>query len=394
MATLLLIDDDSALLSSLRVQLVEAGYQTSTADTLREARRLVDEQRPDLVLLDPGMARGAGWELLAELTPRVPVLVISDQGLEEQVVRGLDAGALDYVTKPFRSAELLARIRRHFRAPPPAAPPRWLPEAPTSAGMATAHLEIGSDVPVSPPTRSTARSRRGKAPDEEEPVFIPLSEEERLLAEHVPTREDLRLEDLERLPLGERLRSARMRKRITLVQAELESKIRMYYIQAMEEEKFALLPRGSLADDLVRSYAAYLGLNTAQVFEEYQRLHYNAPVAPQVGLGGVMPARRLPNWTIWLIAGALGLLIGGGGIMLFDPGFVPSLGSRAWAMVSPPTATPTPTPTPVPTATPSPTPTPSATPTPTATPEPTATPPPTATPEPTATPTPTPRRRR
>ncbi|HEU4323065.1 MAG TPA: response regulator [Roseiflexaceae bacterium] len=384
MPTILLVDDDSGLLARLRAQLEESGFVAVSADTAREARTLVAEQRPDLVLLDPGMARGAGWELLTELAPRLPVLVVSDQGLEEDVVRGLEAGAVDYVTKPFRSGELLARIRRALREV--AAPGRWTPEPAEPTVLFPA-----APAPPEPPAKPSRR-RGGRGQPEEEPVFIPLSDEERLLAEPPPAREDLRLEDLERLPLGQRLRAARQRKRITLVQAELECKIRMYYIQAMEEEKFALLPRGAFADELVRTYATYVGLNPGQALEEYQRLHFNAPVAPLAGLGGTMPARRIPNWAIVALAIVLALAIGGGGILLLDPGFMPSLASRARAMVVPPTATPTPTPTPEPTATPTPTPTPTATPTPT--PEPTAAPTVTPTPEPTVTPTVTPRVRR
>ncbi|GAB4208133.1 MAG: response regulator [Roseiflexaceae bacterium] len=383
MPTILLVDDDSALLTSLRTQLEEAGFTALATDTAREARLLVAEQRPDLVLLDPGMARGAGWDLLTELVARLPVLVVSDQGLEEDVVRGLEAGAVDYITKPFRSGELLARIRRALRE---ATPGRWTPEPTDAAGLTLAPQEAAE------PSAKPARRRGGRAQPEEEPVFMPLSEEERLLAEAPPAREDLRLEDLERLPLGQRLRAARQRKRITLVQAELECKIRMYYIQAMEEEKFALLPRGAFADELVRTYATYVGLNASQALEEYHRLHFNAPVAPLTGLGGVMPPRRIPNWLIVSLAIGLALLIGGGGILVLDPGFVPSLATRARAMVAPPTATPTPTPTPEPTATSTPTVTP--TPTPSPTPEPTATPTPEPTPEPTATPTATPRARR
>ena len=55
---------------------------------------------------------GAGWQILERYGSRLPVIVISGQGLEEDVVRGLDLGAADFLTKPFRSAELLARLRR------------------------------------------------------------------------------------------------------------------------------------------------------------------------------------------------------------------------------------------------------------------------------------------
>src|SRR5690349_17500348 len=128
MHTILVIDDDVTLLARLSAELEEAGYDVLRATEARHVDLLVDEHRPDLVLLDTGTSRGEGWELLGRIAPRLPVIVISGRGLEEDIVRGLDAGAADYLPKPFRSAELLARVRARLRetqkpANPPAAPP-------------------------------------------------------------------------------------------------------------------------------------------------------------------------------------------------------------------------------------------------------------------------------
>ncbi len=218
---------------------------------------------------------------------------------------------------------------------------------------------------------------------------MPSSEERRLLSEPgAGAAAELSAEDLARLPLGQRLRAARQRKRITLVQAELESKLRMYYIQAMEEEKFSLLPRGPAAEHLLRNYAAFLGLDVRQALDEYRRLHYSAPIEPPPALGSIPQPRALPRWLTLLSAVVLGLVVGLGGIWLIDPGGVTALASRARALVIPPTATPVP----VPTATATPVPTATLTSTPTPTPTATATPTvaPTPTPTPIATPTPTP----
>src|SRR5262249_54957858 len=155
-------------------------------------------------------------------------------------------------------------------------------------------------------------------------------EEQRLLRDSART-EDEEPEQIAQLPLGQRLRAARQRKRITLVQAELETHppVRMHYIQAMEEEKFSLLPRGPVAEELLRTYAAYLRLDAPEAPEEYRRLHYITPVEPPAALGGVALPRRLPRWIVWLAAALLALLVGCGGIWLLDPNSMNALAQRA-----------------------------------------------------------------
>lgn len=393
MPTILVVDDDVALLARLSTRLEEAGYTVLRASEVRHAELLVEEQHLDLVVLDTETSRGAGWGLLERIAARLPVIVISGQGLEEDIIRGLDAGAADYLPKPFRTGELLARIRARLRAPasaggqPPAPSDLPAPEERSLPGAgADQQPGAGSDRPPAAPAPGQQRDAEAQ-----EAPFISSGEERRLLSEPgAGAAAELSAAELAQLPLGQRLRAARQRKRITLVQAELESKLRMYYIQAMEEEKFSLLPRGPAAENLLRSYAAFLGLDVRQALDEYRRLHYSAPIEPPPALGGIPRPRPLPRWATLLSAVLLGLVVGLGGIWLIDPGGVTALASRARALVIPPTATPTPMPTatatPVPTATVTPTPTP--TPTPTATATPTAAP--TPTPTPIATPTPTP----
>ena len=117
--------------------------------------------------------------------------------------------------------------------------------------------------------------------DQDEPVFIPYGEEERLLREDRGAS-GADMSDIGQLPLGQRLHAARVRKRLTLVQSELETRpsVPMHYIQAMEEEKFSLLPRGPMAEELLRSYATFVGVDVASALDEYRRLHYIAPAEP------------------------------------------------------------------------------------------------------------------
>ena len=426
--TILIIDDDVVLLARLATQLKESGFGTVQATSVRQAEQALAGATVDLALLEPAIDRRAGWEFLPRLAKRVPTIVMSSDGLEEDVIRGFDAGAVDYLTKPFRTGELLARLRAHLRlrsgndaAALPHAPVAGLPASEPLSGSSEAAariIDLGDDdemldetaerrfnAPEPPdrqpdPASSTGRLRRKRssAEEEEEPVFIPHAEERGLIADHTPMDiDELRANDLEQLPLGARLRAARQRRRITLVQAELDTKIRMSYIQAMEEEKFSLLPHGAMTEAMMKTYASYLGLSATNALEEYRQRHYSAPVEPLPALGGSFLPRSATPWWIWAAVVTLALVVGIGGILALDPAGVAALGNRARALFAPPTATPTPTLTPTfaPTATSTPSVTPSPTPTatftPSPTPEPTATPEPTSTPTSTSRPRPTPR---
>ncbi len=117
----LLVDDDQALLSMLREQLEAAGYEVFAVTSGREALREFYERRPDIVILDTRMAEMDGFTLIERIreVSDVPVIVLSAYGDEEDVVRALDLGADDYILKPYRLNELLARIRsalRRFKA--------------------------------------------------------------------------------------------------------------------------------------------------------------------------------------------------------------------------------------------------------------------------------------
>jgi DNA-binding response OmpR family regulator len=95
------------------------GYEVVLAGTGAEALRRAHEQ-PDVVLLDLGLPDLDGIEVCRQLhghSPELPILVLTARTAEVDVVVGLDAGAVDYITKPFRLAELLARLRAQLRRP-------------------------------------------------------------------------------------------------------------------------------------------------------------------------------------------------------------------------------------------------------------------------------------
>ena len=116
-ARILVVDDEPQLLRSLRTTLAAHGYDVQTATTGEEALDLLAARLPDLVVLDLVLPGLSGLAVCQELRARssVPILVLSARGDERDKVAALDAGADDYLTKPFGVNELLARIRAALR---------------------------------------------------------------------------------------------------------------------------------------------------------------------------------------------------------------------------------------------------------------------------------------
>ncbi|WP_020077397.1 response regulator [Cryocola sp. 340MFSha3.1] len=110
---ILIADDDPQILRALRILLTARGYQVLTARSGAEALSVAVDQHPELVMLDLGMPELNGIEVIEGLRgwSSVPILVVSGRTGSADKVDALDAGADDYVTKPFAADELLARIR-------------------------------------------------------------------------------------------------------------------------------------------------------------------------------------------------------------------------------------------------------------------------------------------
>lgn len=117
MTTILIIDDDEAVRRFLRTVLKGQGYGTAEAPTVAAGIDAVTNGQPDVVLLDLGLPDGDGVDVLRAMPAHrhVPVIVLSARGHEGDKVIALDSGADDYLTKPFGSSELLARIRVALR---------------------------------------------------------------------------------------------------------------------------------------------------------------------------------------------------------------------------------------------------------------------------------------
>jgi DNA-binding response OmpR family regulator len=119
----LLVEDDHDIAEPLARALVREGYDVNAAGDGRVALQEVLDAPPDLIILDVGLPGMDGLEVcrhVREVRPQVPILMLTARDGELETVAGLDAGADDYVTKPFRLSELLARVRAMLRrASPP-----------------------------------------------------------------------------------------------------------------------------------------------------------------------------------------------------------------------------------------------------------------------------------
>jgi two-component system, OmpR family, KDP operon response regulator KdpE len=114
---ILVIEDEAPLRRYLRTTLQSHGYRVEEASTTAEGKETLARTSPDLVLLDLGLPDGDGLDLARELREwsKVPIIVVSARGREEDKIQALDLGADDYLTKPFATGELLARIRVALR---------------------------------------------------------------------------------------------------------------------------------------------------------------------------------------------------------------------------------------------------------------------------------------
>ena len=115
----LVVEDEPSYQEALNVGLTVEGFVVVSACNLAQARQLMSSTRPDLVLLDVMLPDGSGIDYCREIydSSRVPVIMVSARSSEVDIVLGLEIGAADYVTKPYRLRELVARMRAVLRRP-------------------------------------------------------------------------------------------------------------------------------------------------------------------------------------------------------------------------------------------------------------------------------------
>lgn len=162
--TVLVVEDEDSFIDALTVGLKREGFRVQLARDGAEALEVFDAVQPDLVLLDVMLPKLSGIDVCRELRTRtrVPIIMVTAKGAEIDTVVGLEVGADDYVTKPYRLRELVARMRAVLR------------RAPSDDGLALeteGSIEVG-DVSVDPDRHEVVI--RG------EPVSLPLKEFELL----------------------------------------------------------------------------------------------------------------------------------------------------------------------------------------------------------------------
>jgi two-component system phosphate regulon response regulator PhoB len=118
--TILVVEDEAAIREMLNFSLGRAGFDVHEAADARQAQDMINQAVPDLILLDWMLPGTSGVDLAQKLrhnarTRELPIILLTARGEEENKIKGLEAGADDYVTKPFSTQELIARIRAVLR---------------------------------------------------------------------------------------------------------------------------------------------------------------------------------------------------------------------------------------------------------------------------------------
>lgn len=122
--TVLIVDDEASIREMIAVALEMADYRVLEADNAQSAHAIVVDEKPDLLLLDWMMPGTSGIELARRLkreetTAELPIIMLTAKGEEDNKIQGLEAGADDYITKPFSPRELVARLKAVLRRTTP-----------------------------------------------------------------------------------------------------------------------------------------------------------------------------------------------------------------------------------------------------------------------------------
>ncbi|MEP7189966.1 MAG: response regulator [Roseiflexaceae bacterium] len=240
MATrIMVVDDEPAIGKLLLYQLSGFGYQVSyIQDGLSALQRLTAE-RPDLVLLDVMMPQISGWEICRQIRAysSVPVIMLTAKSADPDIVTGLEAGADDYITKPFSMAQLHARIEAVLRR-----------AAQVSQSRLPARQVLRAD--TAPSSQPPAQQTR-------------MQEIDRADAQAgTSTARPFRL--------GQHIHEARLNQGLALHQVERACKIRWEFLQAIEHENWDYVPREELRRAL-RGYTAYLGIDLERLIGRPQK---------------------------------------------------------------------------------------------------------------------------
>lgn len=276
MATkILIVDDEQPISRLLMYQLHELGYQVSQASDGFQALQRFQRERPDLVLLDVMMPGMSGWDVCRQIrtVSQVPIIMLTAKSAEVDVVSGLEAGADDYIAKPFKMPQLQARIEAVLRrakertAARPAIERTAMPER---------------TVPLEPPAPASAAGTVSAA----------------AAAPPAPTLTPELSGAAENARLGPRLRSARLARGISLNEASTACKVRWDFLQAIEQENFSYVPRAQLRLAL-HTYANFLGLNLRELVRQPPRQRQKTPLLNYAAVVAIIALAL--TLTLWLM---------------------------------------------------------------------------------------------
>jgi two-component system phosphate regulon response regulator PhoB len=147
---ILVVEDESAIVTMLKYNLEHNGFRVNVATDGEEAMMAVDEQKPDLILLDWMLPSISGVQVCERLrikdnTRLIPIIMLTARGEESDRIRGLDSGADDYMTKPFSPNELVARINALLRRTRPVFASKSLSFGGITVDLNTHRVSIGKE---------------------------------------------------------------------------------------------------------------------------------------------------------------------------------------------------------------------------------------------------------
>jgi DNA-binding response OmpR family regulator len=242
---IMVVDDEPAIGKLLLYQLSGFGYQVSyIQDGLSALQRLTAE-RPDLVLLDVMMPQISGWEICRQIRAysTVPVIMLTAKSADPDIVTGLQAGADDYVTKPFSMAQLHARIEAVLRR-------------------------------AAPVSQSRLAARQALRADMAQGIQIPPQQARTLDIDRADTH--AKIPTARPFRLGQHIHETRLSQGLALYQVERACKIRWEFLQAIEHENWEYVPREELRRAL-RVYTNYLGIDLAPLIGRPKKKRAHAP---------------------------------------------------------------------------------------------------------------------
>ncbi len=308
MTRIMVVDDELLICQLLTYQLSGAGYLVSAVQSGREALKHLLLEQPDLVLLDVMIGDMSGWEVCRHIRAcsAVPVIMLTAKDTDGDVVTGLNAGADDYITKPFSMVQLLARIEAILRRTRALRSQSPVKSSISTVGTTAQHgavtpayvaddvslpfgplTSIPHTVPGAPYTNGTTatQSINGSGTT---PGAVPGGHAGMLQGRYggtVPT--SLPADELPPFSIGRQFFEARQLRGLTLHQAEASCGVRWDFLQALEREHFGYMPRAQLRQAL-KTYSAFLGLDLDELLDRAAPPAKRPWPVPVVMLGVVM----------------------------------------------------------------------------------------------------------